>query len=195
MPPPLLLSLSSSSFLSLSPSPHSTEAGAFLFCDFLVYCPRGEKKFAPFLYVLFFWGFTALLLVYLNMLWMQLSVCIAETQSLSCFIYFLYNEPKFSLAKKSDMSYSPDVMYSVCKLDISETSKSEPVHAILAIISLEHTQQRIWKKLATLAHCRVLYVAFRTFITNSLNKWWISAYFILPFTNCGIIFLYLKRPA
>jgi len=33
------------------------------------------------------------------------------------------------------------------------------------------------------------------FITNSLNKWWISAYFFLPFTCCGIIFLYLKWPA
>ena len=33
------------------------------------------------------------------------------------------------------------------------------------------------------------------FITNSLNKSWISAYFFLPFTCCGIIFLYLKWPA
>ena len=45
-------------------------------------------------------------------------------------------------------------MYSVCKPDISETSKSEPVYAHLAITSSEHTQQRIWKKLA---HCRVLF--------------------------------------
>ena len=32
-------------------------------------------------------------------------------------------------------------------------------------------------------------------ITKSLNKWWISAYFFLSFTCCGIIFLYLKWPA
>ena len=70
------------------------------------------------------------------------SVCIAETQSLSCFIFFLYSEPKFLLVK-SGMSCSPAVMYSVCKPYISETSKSEPGYALLAIISSEHTQQRI----------------------------------------------------
>jgi len=70
------------------------------------------------------------------------NVCIADTQSLSCFILFLYNEPIFSLVK-SCMSCSPAVMYSVCKLYISETSKSEPGYALLAIISSEHTQQRI----------------------------------------------------
>ena len=32
-------------------------------------------------------------------------------------------------------------------------------------------------------------------ITKSLNKWWISAYFFLPSTCCGIIFVYLKWPA
>ena len=93
------------------------------------------------------------------------------------------------------MSCSPALIYSVCKPDISETSKSEPVYAVFAIISSEHTQQRIWKKLATFAHCRVLFVAVRIFFTNSLYSWWISAYFFLPFTCCGIIFLYLKWPA
>ena len=29
-------------------------------------------------------------------------------------------------------------------------------------------------------------------ITNNLNKWWISAHFVLPFTCCGIVFVYLK---
>jgi len=69
------------------------------------------------------------------------NVCIAETQSLRCFTYFLY-EPKFSLVKKG-MSCSPAVMYSVFKPYILETSKSEPGYALLAIISSEHTQQRI----------------------------------------------------
>jgi hypothetical protein len=45
----------------------------------------------------------------------------------------------------SGMSCLPAVMYSVCKPDISETSKSEPVYALLAIISSEHTQQRIFR--------------------------------------------------
>ena len=30
------------------------------------------------------------------------------------------------------------------------------------------------------------------FITDSLNMWWTSAYFILPFTCCGIIILHLS---
>ena len=42
------------------------------------------------------------------------------------------------------MNCSPAVMYSVCKPDISESSKSEPVYALLPIISSEYTQQRIW---------------------------------------------------
>ena len=58
-----------SHFLFLPPILDFTEAGAFLFCDFTEYCPRGEKKFAPFSYVCL--GFTSQLLVYLNMLWMQ----------------------------------------------------------------------------------------------------------------------------
>ena len=92
----------------------------------------------------------SLLLVYLNMLWMQnaVSVCIAETQSLCC---------------------SPAVMYSVCKPDSSETSKSEPVYAVLFIISSEHIQRRIWKKPSTLAHCRVLFVTLRMFTRHKLD--------------------------
>ena len=45
-----------SRFLFLPPILDSTEAGAFLFCDFTEYCPRGEKKFAPFSYVCFSGG-------------------------------------------------------------------------------------------------------------------------------------------
>jgi hypothetical protein len=62
------------------------------------------------------------------------------------------------------------------------------IYALLAIIASEHPQQLIWKKPATLAHCRVLFIAARmftkhceNFITTSLNKWWISTYFFLPF--------------
>ena len=33
------------------------------------------------------------------------------------------------------------------------------------------------------------------FITKSLNKWWISAYFLLPCTCCKLISLYLQWPA
>jgi len=45
-----------SHFLFHPPILDSTEAGAFLFCDFTEYCPRGEKKFAPFSYVYFSGG-------------------------------------------------------------------------------------------------------------------------------------------
>jgi len=70
---------------------------------------------------------------------------------------------------KSGMSCSPAVMYSVCKSDISETFKSEPGYALLAIIPSEHTQQRIWQKVATLAHFRVLFVAVRMFTRHTLD--------------------------
>jgi len=66
-----------------------------------------------------------------------------DTKFELCFIYFLYNDSKFSLVKKSGMSSSPAVMYSVCQPDNSETSKSEPVYALHGIIPSEHTQQRI----------------------------------------------------
>jgi len=64
------------------------------------------------------------------------------------------------------MCCSPAVMYSVCKPDIPETSKSEPLYALFAIVSSEHTQQRIWQKLA---HCRVLFIAVRMFTRQKLD--------------------------
>jgi len=71
------------------------------------------------------------------------SVCITETQSLSCVLYtFCIMGLNFHLSKKwYELLTSCNVL--VCKPDISETSKSEPVYALLAIISSEHTQQRI----------------------------------------------------
>ena len=108
------------------------------------------------------------------------------------------------------MSCSPAVMYSVCKPDISETSKSEPVYDLLAIKSSEHTRQRISKKLA---HCGVLFVAVRMFARHTLDVQpsvlpncecssqttstsdGFQAIFSCPLPCCGIIFLYLKWPA
>jgi len=54
------------------------------------------------------------------------------------------------------MSCSPAVMYSACRPDISETSKSEPVYALLSIISSEHTQQRNLLHLHTAGSCSSL---------------------------------------
>jgi len=103
------------------------------------------------------------------------------------------------------MSCSPAVMYSVWKHDISETSKSERVYAVLAIICSEHTKQRNWKKLA---HCRVLFVTFRIFSRHTLNvqpsvlnceclsQTASTSDGFQPISSCcGIIFLYLKWPA
>jgi len=119
----------------------STEAGAFLFCDFLEYSLRGEKTFAPFSYVFLGVHFTAF--GALERVINALSVCIAETQSLSCVLFTFCTISINFHWSNSSMSCSPAVMYSVCKRDISESSKSEPVYAFLAIIFSEHTQQRI----------------------------------------------------
>ena len=43
-------------FFFFPPILDSTEARAFLFCDFLEYCPRGEKKFVPFSCICFSGG-------------------------------------------------------------------------------------------------------------------------------------------
>jgi len=67
------------------------------------------------------------------------------------------------------MRCSTAVMYSVCEPVISETLKSEPVYPLLATVSSEHTQQIIWKKLATLAQCRVLFIAVRMFTRHTLD--------------------------
>ena len=94
------------------------------------------------------------------------SVCIAETQSLNCVLFtFCIMSLNFHWSKIG-MICAPAVMYSVGKPDISGTAKSEPVYALLAIISSEHTQQRILKKLA---HCRVLFIAVRMFTRHILD--------------------------
>jgi len=87
-------------FFFFPPILDSTEAEAFLFCDFMEYCPRGEKKCAPFsLFV--FWGVHFNAFGVLEHVMNIVSVCITETQSSSCILFtFLYNEPKFSLVKK-----------------------------------------------------------------------------------------------
>jgi hypothetical protein len=68
--------------------------------------------------------------------------------------------------------------YSVCKLDISENSKSNPFNALFAIISSELTQQRILKKLATLVYSSVLLIAVRMFTRHTLN--------IHPISSCPL---------
>jgi len=67
----------------------------------------------------------------------------------------------FYLSKKWYELFASCNVY-VCQPDISATSKSEPVYALLAIISSEHTQQRILKKLAPPAHCRLLFITRHT---------------------------------
>jgi len=129
-------------FILFPPILDSTEVVAFLFCDFLEYCPRGEKKFVPFSYVCFSGAhFTAFGV--LEYVVNAVRVCIAETQSWSCVLFtFCMISLNFHWSK-SGMKFSTAIMYFVCMPDISETSESEPVYALLAIISSEHLQQRI----------------------------------------------------
>jgi hypothetical protein len=78
-------------------------------------------------------------------------------------------------------------------------------------VSSEHTQQRIWKVLATLAYCNVLFIAVRLFTRHTLSVQLSVCNcecslqtastsdgfqcFLLPFSCCGIIISYLKWPA
>jgi len=168
---------------------------------------RREKVCAIFK-CLFFWGVHFTASGVLEHVMNAVSVCITETQSLSCVLYtFCIMGLNFHLSKKwYELLTSCNVL--VCKPDISETSKSEPVYALLAIISSEHTQQRIWNLLhlhtagsySSLSVCSLgihstsSLLFLTVFITNS-NTWWISAYFFLPFTCHSIVFVYLKWPA
>jgi len=104
------------------------------------------------------------------------------------------------------MSCSPAVMYSVCKPDISETSRSEPVYALLAIISSEHTQQGIWNlhtagSYSSLSACSLgvhlmFSVLFLTVTVHHQQPQQVMdlILFLIVLYLLGIIFLYLKWP-
>ena len=78
-----------SHFFFFPPILDSTEATAFLFCDFMEYCPRGEKNFAPFSLFFFFLGVHFNAFGVLEHVMNAVSVCIAERQSLSCILFTL----------------------------------------------------------------------------------------------------------
>jgi hypothetical protein len=112
------------------------------------------------------------------------SVCIAETQSLSCVLFnFCIMGLYFEL-------------FTSCNVFCMQAWHFWNFQFTLFLpLSSDYTQQGILNKLATLAHCRVLFVLVRKLITKSLNKWWISVYIFLPFTCRGIIFVHPKWPA
>jgi hypothetical protein len=92
----------------------------------------------------------------------ECSTCLycEDTNFVLCFVYFLY-EPNFHWSKKWYEFFTTCIMYvySVCKPDISETSKSDPVYALFATISSEHTQQefeRNFLHLCTAVSCSLL---------------------------------------
>ena len=101
-------------FLFFPPILDCTEDGAFFFCDFLEYCPRGEKKFAPFSYVCFpggsFHPFWCTWTCY------ECSKCLycRDTKFWVVLFAFCIMSINFHWLK-SGMSCSPAVMYSVCK--------------------------------------------------------------------------------
>jgi len=82
-------------------APHPRFYRAFLFCDFTEYCPRGEKKFALISYVCFSG-------VHFNAFGVPehvmnaVTVCIAETWSLSCVLltFFCTMSQNFYWSKK-----------------------------------------------------------------------------------------------
>jgi hypothetical protein len=61
---------------------------------------------------------------------------------------------------------------------ISENFKSDPFYAFFAIISSEHTQQRILKKFAPRAYSSVLFIAVRMFTRHTHN--------IHPISSCPL---------
>jgi hypothetical protein len=89
-----------------------------------------------------------------------------DTKFELCFIYFLYNESKFSLVKKKWYELFTNCNVLCMPTWHSRNSQIRTNYALLAIISSQHTQQRIWKKLA---HCRVLFVAVRMFTRHTLD--------------------------
>jgi len=99
-----------------------------------------REQFAPFSFG--FWEFTSLLLVYLNTLWM-LCLYRRDTTFELCFVYFMYNEPKFSLVK-SDMSCSTAIFYTQPWRFRSfqiRASLSSPCHYILRTYTTKNLKE------------------------------------------------------
>ena len=133
--------------------------------DFLEYCSRGEQSFDHFhMFVFLEAHFTAFGL--LEHVTNAVSVCIAQTQSLSCVLFtFCIMSLNFHWPKKwYDLFTSCSVL--CMQAWRSETTKSEPVYPLFVIISSECKQQRIWKKLT---YCRVLFYAVRMFTRHTLD--------------------------
>ena len=86
-------------FFFFPPILDSTEAGAFLFVTSWNTVPEERRSLLHFhMFVFLRDHFTAFGV--LKYVMNAVSVCIADTKLELCFIYFLYNEPKFSLVKK-----------------------------------------------------------------------------------------------
>jgi hypothetical protein len=111
----------------------STEAGTFL----LGILSQRREKFGHF-HMFVFLGVHFTASGVLEHVMNAVSVCIAQTQSLSCVLFTFVN---FHVKKWYELLTSCNVF--VCKPDISETSKSEPVYALLAIVPSQYTQQSI----------------------------------------------------
>ena len=138
----------------------STEARVLLFCDFLEYCPRGKKKFAPFSYVCFSEGFTLLLLMYLNTLWMQWVFVSHIHKVWVVLCTFCVMSLNVHWSKKWCESLTRCNVFYVQAWHFRNFQIRASLCAVRAILSPEDTQQRIWKKLA---HCRVLFITVRKF--------------------------------
>jgi len=87
-------------FFLFPPILNSTEASAFLYCDFLEYCPRGQKKLNYFHMFVFSGVHVTTFGVLEHVVNAVKCLYHRDTKLEVRFICFLYNEPTFSLAKK-----------------------------------------------------------------------------------------------
>jgi hypothetical protein len=109
------------------------------------------------------------------------SVCIAETQSLSCISFtFCIMSLNFHLSKRWYQLYCICMQAWHFRNFQIRASLCSPCHYIFRAYTTKNLKETctLWM-----------------FITKNLSVWWISAYFFLPSTCCGIIFVYQKWPA
>jgi len=86
-------------FIFFPPNPRFYRSQSFSLLWLLGILSQTREKVCAIFMCLFFWGFTSLLSVYLNILWMQKCLYRTDTKFELCFMYFLYNESAFSLVK------------------------------------------------------------------------------------------------
>ena len=102
---------------------------------------------------LFFWGFSLLLLLYLTCY--ECSKCLYCWDTKFELFYLLFVWAKIFIGQKGYELFTSCNEFCIQALHFRNFQMRARLCSP-AIISSEHTQQRIWQKVATLAYCRVL---------------------------------------